>query len=106
MSGENGASPARSGQQRRILATRSLACRSVQPQLAHHPGWSNDSDVDLIVFSAARRLAFLVAAALAFVAVPFARDARVGTLPAMSGGVAIAASRRAPSSCSSGRDAS
>jgi hypothetical protein len=46
--------------------------------------------VDLIVFSAARRLALLVSVALAFVAVPFVRDARVGTLPAFSGAIAVA----------------
>jgi hypothetical protein len=46
--------------------------------------------VEVLVFSAARRLAFLVAAALAFVAVPFVRDAHVRTVPAFSGGLAVA----------------
>lgn len=46
--------------------------------------------MELVVWNAARRLAVLVACALALVAVPFVRDARIGLLPAFSGGLALA----------------
>jgi hypothetical protein len=46
--------------------------------------------VELVVWNAARRLAVLVVAALAMVAVPFVRDARIGPLPAACGGLALA----------------
>jgi hypothetical protein len=46
--------------------------------------------VELVVWNAARRLAILVVCALALVAVPFVRDARIGLLPAASGGLALA----------------
>jgi hypothetical protein len=45
--------------------------------------------VELVVWNAARRLAVLVVCALALVSVPFVRDARIGVLPAASGGVAL-----------------
>lgn len=41
------------------------------------------------MWSAARRLAWLVAGTLALVAIPFVLDARIGVLPAASGGLAI-----------------
>lgn len=46
--------------------------------------------MELVVWNAARRLAVLVTCALALVAVPFVRDARIGLLPAFSGGLALA----------------
>jgi len=46
--------------------------------------------MDRVVWSAARRLAVLVAIALASVAVPFVVDARIRTLPALVGGLALA----------------
>ena len=45
--------------------------------------------MELVVWNAARRLAVLVVCALALVAVPFVRDARIGVLPAASGGLAL-----------------
>ncbi len=42
------------------------------------------------MWSAARRLAMLVAGSLALVAVPFVRGARVGALAAVAGGIAVA----------------
>ena len=47
------------------------------------------TEVELVVWNAARRLAVLVVCALALVAVPFVRDARIGVLPAASGGLAL-----------------
>jgi hypothetical protein len=46
--------------------------------------------VDLLVWSAARRLALLVAGSLVFVAVPFALAGRIGSLAAVSGASAVA----------------
>jgi hypothetical protein len=46
--------------------------------------------VELVVWNAARRLAILVVGALLCVAVPFVVDARIGTLPAAAGGLAVA----------------
>jgi hypothetical protein len=46
--------------------------------------------VDLLVWSAARRLALLVAGSLVFVAVPFALAGRVGALAAVAGATAVA----------------
>jgi hypothetical protein len=46
--------------------------------------------VELVVWAAARRLALIVAAALSCVAVPFVHDARIGPLPAVTGGLAVA----------------
>ena len=46
--------------------------------------------MELVVWNAARRLAVLVGCALALVAIPFVRDARIGLLPAASGGLALA----------------
>ncbi|HEY3820589.1 MAG TPA: hypothetical protein VGL81_25660 [Polyangiaceae bacterium] len=45
--------------------------------------------MELVVWNAARRLAVFVVCALALVAVPFVRDARIGLLPAISGGLAM-----------------
>jgi hypothetical protein len=44
--------------------------------------------VELVVWSAARRLAILVAGALVLASIPFVRDARIGPLPAATGGLA------------------
>jgi hypothetical protein len=46
--------------------------------------------VELVVWNAARRLAVLVLGALILASVPFVRDARIGLLPAASGGLAMA----------------
>jgi hypothetical protein len=46
--------------------------------------------VELVIRSAARRLAILVAGALVLASVPFVRDAHIGALPAAMGGLAIA----------------
>jgi len=46
--------------------------------------------MDRVVWSAARRLAVLVSVALASVAIPFVADARIRTLPALAGGLALA----------------
>lgn len=43
-----------------------------------------------MIWSAARRLAVLVAGALVLASVPFVRDAHIGALPAVTGGLAIA----------------
>ena len=45
--------------------------------------------MELVVWNAARRLAVLVVCALVLVSVPFVRDARIGLLPAASGGLAL-----------------
>jgi hypothetical protein len=46
--------------------------------------------VELVIWSAARRLAVLVAGALLLASVPFVRDAHIGALPAVTGGLAMA----------------
>ncbi len=46
--------------------------------------------MERMLWSAARRLAFLVVGSLLLVAVPFALDARVGPLPAVCGALALA----------------
>lgn len=46
--------------------------------------------MELLVWNAARKLAWLVLGALAIVSVPFAMDTRIGVLPAASGGIAVA----------------
>jgi hypothetical protein len=46
--------------------------------------------VELVVWAAARRLAFIVLVALSFIAIPFVQDARIGPLPAVTGGLAVA----------------
>jgi hypothetical protein len=46
--------------------------------------------VELVVWNAARRLAWLVIGSMVCVAVPFVHDARIGTLPAAVGGLALA----------------
>jgi hypothetical protein len=44
----------------------------------------------LVLWNAARRLAWLVAASLGLVATPFVCDARIGTMPAATVGIAVA----------------
>lgn len=48
------------------------------------------SGVELVVWAAARRLALIVLAALSCIAIPFVQDARIGTLPAVVGGLGVA----------------
>jgi hypothetical protein len=46
--------------------------------------------MELVVWNAARRLAWLVIGSLVCVAVPFVHDSRIGPVPAAAGGLALA----------------
>ena len=59
-------------------------------RLAKYRPTAKATRVELVVWNAARRLAVLVVCALVLVSVPFVRDARIGLLPAASGGLALA----------------
>jgi len=71
------------------LRTSHLLARCPRSRLAEDRPLAKATGVELVVWNAARRLAILVVCALALVAVPFVRDARIGLLPAASGGLAL-----------------